>query len=105
MNKDPSIVSLLERLDLTKRGWVTVDHWDSDLMAIGIARPNEPRRLIYVSIFDKPDERFYFECEEQAGSDEAEFRTGKSSEDATFDELLSAAVEHLDGVPLRRKET
>jgi hypothetical protein len=97
MNKDPTIVALLERLDLSERGWIAVDHWDSDLMAIGIARPNEPRRLIYVSTFGKPNERFYFECEEPEGSDETEFRTGKSSEEATFDELLSAAVQHLDG--------
>ncbi len=95
MTKDPSIVHFLKRLNLEERGWTTVDHWDSDLMAIGVTRAEEPRRLVYVSTFDKPDGRFYFECESPVGEDDAEFEVGESSEDASFDEVLSAIERHL----------
>ena len=36
MNKDSSIIELLKKLDLEKRKWAIVDHWDDDLCAIGI---------------------------------------------------------------------
>lgn len=96
MNKDASILSMVDRLDLERRGWVIVDHWDSDQMALGIARTNDLRRLVYVSTFNRPGGQYYFECEEPAGTDETEFRVSTSRGHASFEELLSALEQHLE---------
>jgi hypothetical protein len=67
MNKDASILDLVARLDLPRRGWIVVDHWDADCMAIGIATPADLRRLVYVSTYDEKPNRYYYECEIPAG--------------------------------------
>lgn len=95
MIKDPRIISLLNRLDLPSRGWEVVDHWDADLEAIGI-RSESGGRLVYVSVFDRAEGRFYFECERATGPNSENYEVVASLEDASFDELLRAMEAHLD---------
>ena len=35
--KDRSICELVARLDLPRRGWQIAEHWEADLLAVGIA--------------------------------------------------------------------
>ena len=95
MNKDASIIEVVSRLNLDGRGWTAVDHWDGDRMALGIARTDDPRRLVYISTFDRPHGRYYFECEEPVGAADDEFTISLCRENASFEELLSALEHHL----------
>lgn len=95
MNKDPRIHNLLSRLDLSRRGWQVADHWDADMEAIGIRSMSE-ERLVYVSVFDRAEGRFYFECERAIGPNPEDYEVVASSEDASFDELLRAMEAHLN---------
>jgi hypothetical protein len=64
ISKDDSIVTLLERLDLQRRGWTIRDHWDADLCAIGVSSKPYPHRLVYVSTYGKAIGKFDYECEQ-----------------------------------------
>jgi hypothetical protein len=68
--KDPSILALLDRLDLSAHNWLIVDHWDADECAIGIARADQPRRLVYISTFETGPDRYAYDCEEPNGVEE-----------------------------------
>jgi hypothetical protein len=50
-------------VDLDRRGWVIVDHWDADRFAIGLARAGRDDLLAYVSTWGKPSGRFFVELE------------------------------------------
>lgn len=96
MNKDESILALLQHLELEHRDWIVVDHWDSDRTAIGIARRDAPRRLVYISTFEKQPGRFFFERETPAGLNETEFTTSTPVEDGSLEELIAALESHLN---------
>ena len=71
MKKDQSIMDLLAALALPELGWTVVapDPWEADLVAIGIGRIDQPRRLVYVSTFKRAPGRFDYECETPIGPD------------------------------------
>ncbi len=94
--KDKTITQLLVALDLERRGWMIVDNWDADLCAVGIARPSEPRRLVYVSTFNQPEGRYYYECDVPSGPLETDFERTDKGDSVTYDELLIVLVRHLD---------
>ncbi len=58
IDKDRSILGLLSRLhtELGAKAFDVVDHWDSDLCAIGLAMPSDHATLIYVSSYGHPME-------------------------------------------------
>lgn len=93
--KDQSIRELVSLLDLGRRGWVLVDHWEADLCAIGIARGSESQRLVYVSTYDKDPGSYDYECEVSCGAQPAEYRTVASGENVNFAELVTALQRHL----------
>lgn len=83
------------QLRLDERGLTTIDHWDADLCAIGITRKGEPRRLVYVSTYNKQPERYFYECEEAAGLPPDEYTVTGSEDDVDFERLLYVLEKHL----------
>ena len=94
-NKNESINSLLSRLNLKKHGWIVVDNWDSDQCAIGIAKSDNPRHLVYVSTFGKDNGFYDYECEVPTGSDPTDYATSKMGKNVGFDEFLKELQKHL----------
>lgn len=92
--KDESILALLDRLQLTSRRWAVVDHWEADLFAVGIAHHDDPRRLVYVSTWNKPVGRYYFDCETPTSDDPLDYESHEV-EDADFETLVAAMEAHL----------
>jgi len=96
--KDQSILELLERLDLPRRGWLIVDYWDADSMAIGIASSVDPRTIVYVSTFEKEPDRYYYECEVGTGEQPFDYTVLETCTDADFALLESAMNRHLEPI-------
>ena|SRR5947208_15413455 len=64
LEKDPAIVRVLERLrEQLGEAFDTVDHWESDLCAVGIASPRNHGVLVYISTFAEPPDRYHVELE------------------------------------------
>lgn len=97
MEKDKSIRNLVEELKLDQNGWIIVDHWEGDLCAIGIARPQTPRRLVWISTFNKMPGYYDYECEIPAGLEDYEYLSVKEGRDVSFEELLDVLKAHLNG--------
>lgn len=98
---DESIVDLLQRLELDRRAWVIVDHWEADLTAIGLASPTDVRRLVYVSTFGLEPGRYAFESEVGRGEGDESYKVVDSGGDVSFGRLVEALEQHLgagDGV-------
>ncbi|WP_437876220.1 hypothetical protein [Sorangium sp. So ce513] len=95
MAKDDRIIELLDSLDLQRRGWLVVDHWEADTCAIGIARASEPRRLVYVGIFGKEYGRYDYECELPSGPAVTDYVATGRGDGVTYDELLEVLMKHL----------
>ncbi|MCB9612053.1 MAG: hypothetical protein H6721_26075 [Sandaracinus sp.] len=95
MKKDETIRTLLERLELARRGWQVVDHWEADRQAIGIATKRDRRHLVYVSTYSRAPGRFYYECETPSGRDETAYATTAAGEDVDYDTLVKALEAHL----------
>jgi hypothetical protein len=55
--KDPSLLAVLDRLneDLGDEAFAIVDHWDADLCAVGVAKPSDHARLVYISTWPPAD--------------------------------------------------
>lgn len=71
--KNEVILRLLDRLTehLGPGTFDIVDHWEGDLYAIGIARPDNPGFLVYISIFGHHNDTYFVSLElpPAAGSD------------------------------------
>lgn len=59
LQKDQSIVRILDglRVRLSPQAFDIVDHWEADLCAVGIARPDNHSVLVYISTNGEGDER------------------------------------------------
>lgn len=95
--KAPSIVALLERLDLDSRGWEVLDHWNADECAVGITRAGQRRRLVYVSTYERGPERYYYECEVPVGRGDDQYEVTDRGEDVDFETLVKVLESHLLG--------
>lgn len=93
--KDQSILDLLEKLAFSSRGWITVDNWEADLCAIGIASKERPRHLVYVSTYDKAPYTYDYECEDPAGSALDDYRTVDKGKNVDFQTLKEIIEKHL----------
>lgn len=89
--KDTSIVSVLERLraDLGGDAFTVLDHWDSDLFAVGVARPSDPRYLVYISTLT-PDGTFSFDCERPSADPELPYDSDGMVDGATYADVREA---------------
>jgi hypothetical protein len=65
IQKVPALIEVVHRLrrDLGTASFVIQDHWDADLSAIGLARPDDHRVLAYVSVYKLPVGEYYVELE------------------------------------------
>lgn len=91
--KDQTIRDLVAALPMKENAWVVVDHWDADLCAIGIARADRPRQLVYISTFGRDPRRYDYQCEMPSGPED--FRTTAAGDDVDFEALLGAVRKHL----------
>lgn len=90
-----SLSFAVNALDLARREWIEVGHWESDLCATAIARADDPRRLVYISTWNLPPGRYYFECEEPTGPNAEDYSVVDAGEDVDFGALLAALERHL----------
>jgi hypothetical protein len=95
--KDDSVTSVLERLrqDLGPAAFEVVDHWDYDLCAFGVARPDDHRYLVYISTWPPARGLFNYECERPSTTAEAVYDSDGMIEGATYDELRAAVRTHV----------
>ena len=93
--KEERITELLAALGIERRGWTVVDHWEADMCAIGLARPSDLRRLVYISTFNKADGRYDYECELPFGPKDTDYESADRREDVTYEELVKALERHL----------
>ena len=94
--KDVSIRRLLSTVAarLGPAGWTVVDHWDADLFAIGVAKVDDPRILVYVSTYQHPTGKFYVECEVPNGPEPSDYRVQQQGE-VDLEALLEILRTHL----------
>ena len=95
INKDLSIVELLDRLELHKRGWCIRDYWEADLCAIGISNSLSSDRLAYVSTYELKAGRYNCECERRNRHSPLGYDTVFEGQDLSFDELVAILARHL----------
>jgi hypothetical protein len=82
-----------------------VDHWEADLCAIGLAIPGDPRRLVYISTWNRPQNSFFVELEAAPpdGSEMPYVGVGKF-ESVDRDRLLQIVVNHLNLRPQYQRQ-
>ncbi len=95
LQKHKSILQLLDRLNLDERGWAINDHWEADMVAIGIATAENPNHLVYIGTFGLPEGLYNYDCETPTGPDPTDYAEIDSGEEVGFDELLAAMERHL----------
>jgi hypothetical protein len=96
--KDEALLAILGQLrrDLGADAFVIEDHWEADSNAIGIARPEDRRYLIYVSIWPSGS-GLSFECESPSEGADIPYEPSGMIDCSTYAQLLVAAREHLFG--------
>jgi len=98
LDKDPTVLAVLDRLAarLGPTAFDVVDHWDCDLTAVGVARPDDHRVLAYISTFNMPAERYVVELElprDEAGG--VPYTVARSRSAVDFGELVEMVRAHL----------
>lgn len=96
MDKNPSIIDLLDRLNIDNRGWFVKDYWEGDLCAVGISSKVYEERLAYVSTYGKTDGSYYCECEVDNNRNSLGYDVVYERDDIPFDELNIVLEQHLD---------
>lgn len=96
ITKEKLLISLIEKLDLPSRGWTIVDHWESDLCSIGFAAQDNPRQLVYVSIFNTEKGKYNYECEEPVGENPEDYITSSDGENVAYEDLVRILEIHLE---------
>jgi len=98
LQKDRTILRLLNKLTkrLGSQAFDVVDHWDADLCAIGIARPDDHRVLVYVCTFGQQAGAYFVSLElpPTAGSD-LPYSSAGEQEAKSFDELVEIIQRHF----------
>jgi hypothetical protein len=96
--KDPSIEELIGALGahFGSDSFDIVDHWESDLCAIGIARRDDHRVLAYLSTLGRPEQPYYVELElpPDAG-DDVPYRVAGQHHPSDFATLARLVGSHL----------
>ncbi len=98
VNKDKSIWGFLAQLAAVTDTWQwqVTDHWEGDRMAVGLTRLSTQQPLIYVSTYNLPAGRYFYECEKAAPEgDEAQYVTVSQADDVDFLTLVTVIREHL----------
>lgn len=78
-------------------GLKVADHWEGDLMSVGVARPGSPDRLVHFSTFQRASGRYYVDLESPApATSELPYEQGDTFDDVDFEELVTIVSRHLD---------
>ena len=96
--KDASVVAVVDQLRsrFGADALLVVDHWEADRCAIGLSRPDEPERLVYVCTFGKPPGRYDVSLElPPARGDDFPYTPAGDRSDLDFGELATVVGEHL----------
>lgn len=98
LDKDPSIIAVLDRLraHLGPNVFVLADHWEPDLFAVGIASPRDAGVLAYISTYREPAGRFGYELELFPSGDDSPYRVVGRGSGVPFEELAAAVAGHLN---------
>lgn len=102
MDKHKSIIQLIGRLKMRmgEEAFDVVDHWDGDLMAIGIARPDNHDVLVYVCTFRKPPDEYFVSLELPPDpNDDYPYTPAGDYEVKSFDELVELIRRHFSSYP------
>jgi len=102
--KDPALTDLVERLrrDLGADYFVLADHWEGDLLATGLGRPDDPTVLVYIAMQldatdDGPDYRLlgslFYECELPTA--DGLYEVPDRGDGVGYPEVLAAVSNHL----------
>ncbi len=99
IDKHITIVRLLEKLDLQQHGWTISDFWEGDLCAIGLTSRANPDRLVYVSTWRQPIDKYYYECEQTnpQAVDLTDYEVVAQGDEVSFEELQEAIQQQLGG--------
>ena len=95
--KDVSVDLVLERLraDLGGDSFTVVHHWDGDLCAVGVARPADPRYLVYISTWPPERGTFTYECERPSADPDAPYDSDGMVEDVSHEDVRETVRRHL----------
>lgn len=98
MKKTGAILRALRHLEerLGKGAFQIVDHWEGDLLAIGIASPSDRQRLVYIASLGKSDQSYsaILERAPTPGSELPYEDCGKF-QDIGLDELTRVVSDHF----------
>lgn len=98
LTKDATVLQLIERLTehLGPGTFDIVDHWESDLSAIGITRPSKPGHLVYISTFGHHGDSYFVSLElPPAHGSDLPYEPAGEQQTKSFDELLTLIQKHL----------
>ena len=95
-NKDKSIKNLVQMIleNLDERELIIVDHWESDLCSVGIARKDSPDQLVYLSTYNVPKNFLYYELEFPKDIDQLNL-TYPTSGEVNNKDILKIISSHL----------
>ena len=97
--KDAAILRFIEHLTehLGPGTFDIVDHWESDLCAIGIARPGKPGFLVYISTFGHRNDCYFVSLElPPAPGSDLPYEQAGEQQTRSFNEVLTLIQEHLN---------
>ena len=97
LKKDRSVIDTVAALR-TRLGdeLMIVDHWEADLTTLGVARSDNPKRVVYFSTWDRSPNRYYVDLQfpPKVDSDHP-YEEGERFDDVGFEELVAIAARHL----------
>jgi hypothetical protein len=96
MEKDPAITELLDWLRGQLGSAFTVaDHWEADLVAVGISAPDKPTQLVYMCCGDQ-EAHYSIQLESAPpGGSDMPYQTVGKFDSVSRGELLGIVREHL----------
>lgn len=96
--KSEALLAVLRRLrsDLGEHAFAIEDHWEGDLHAVGVARPNDRRYLVYITTWPD-DSSLSFQCESPGLTSDAPYEPSAMVGGSTYQQLLTAVRAHLLG--------
>lgn len=98
LDKAAAIVAALDwlRSRLGPEAFVVNDHWETDLCAVGIASPRDPRVLVYITCYGERPERIGYELElPPPPGAEFPYQVAGQGSAVTLEELAEVVAGHL----------
>lgn len=95
--KDPEILKMLSKLrtELGEGAFDVVDHWEADLCAIGIVRPDNHSVLVYVSTYERGEGRYWVSLELPPIAEGVPYASAGEREVRGIRELASVVRRHF----------